>query len=115
MARNEAWKSVARSRYWREDEARAVIEAWKQSGETVAGFCRWNGIAAARLSRWRARLDAPTEVKFHPVRLVHDPSVRGRAEIELTLPGGVAVRLAPGFAAEDLRRVLAVLGVGVGC
>jgi hypothetical protein len=115
MARNEAWKRAARSLYWREDEARAVITAWKQSGETVAEFCRANGVAAARLSRWLVRLEGPTDVRFHPVRLIPDSSVRGRAEIEVALSGGVAVRLAPGFDAEDLRRVLAVLGVGVGC
>jgi hypothetical protein len=92
-----------------------VIEAWKQSGESVVRFCRANGVAPARLSRWRARLDGPADVQFHPVRLSHESSVQAGSEIEVTLADGVGVRLAPGFSSEDLRRVLVVLGVGVAC
>lgn len=113
MARNETWREAARSRYWREAEARAVIDAWRHGGETLAEFCRANGVAYRRVSRWLARLDRPPAVAFHPVRLT--PEVEAGAEIEVGVPGGVMVRLAPGFDAEDLRRVLAVLGVVPGC
>jgi hypothetical protein len=113
MARSEAWRDAARSRYWREAEARVVVEAWRRSGETLVGFCRANGVASARVSRWLARLDRPPAVPFHPVRLTQE--VTARAEIEVEVPGGVTVRLAPGFDAEEFRRVLAVLGVGPGC
>lgn len=113
MARSEAWRDAARSRYWREAEAREVVEAWRHSGETLAGFCRTNGLAAARVSRWLARLETPPEVPFHPVRLTQE--VMAGAEIEVEVPGGVTVRLGPGFDAEEFRRVLAVLGVGPRC
>ena len=69
MARKEAWREAARSRYWRETEARVVIDAWKRGSDTLAGFCRANGVATARVSRWLARLDRPSAVPFHPVRL----------------------------------------------
>jgi hypothetical protein len=115
MARKEAWREAARCRYWREAEARAVIKAWRLSGETLAGFCRAHGVARARLTRWIARLGrpAPAPVPFLPVR-VTETAATG-AEIEVDVPGGVTVRLGPGFDTDELRRVLSVLGVGPQC
>ena len=115
MARMAGWRRAAGSGYWREDDARAVIEAWRGSGDSVAGFCRANGIAAARVSRWLARLDAAEPVRFHPVRVTHEVDAAARAGIEVELPGGVTVRLPPGFAVEDFRRILGALGSGSGC
>jgi transposase-like protein len=44
------------SRPWSEDEARGVIDAWRESGETVAAFARREGLAAHRVYWWRGRL-----------------------------------------------------------
>ena len=115
MARNEGWKRAARSRYWREEDARSIIAAWRRSGDSLPGFCRANGLAAVRVSRWLARLDGPEPVQFHPVRLTHEPAAAAPADIEVDLPGGITVRLPPGFAVEDLRRILGALGPGAGC
>ena len=115
MARSEAWQRAVRLRYWHEDDARAVIEAWRGSGDSLSGFCRANGLVAARVSRWLARLDGPEAMQFHPVQLTHEPTVAAAAEIEVDLPGGITVRLPPGFAVEDLRRILGALGSGAGC
>ena len=114
MASTEAWKRAARSSYWREEDARAVIEAWRRSGDSLSAFCRANGFAAARVSRWLGRLDGAESVQFHPVRLTHEPTA-APADIEVELPGGITVRLPPGFAVEDLRRILGALGPGAGC
>jgi hypothetical protein len=55
------------------------------------------------------RLEAQESVRFHAVRLV-----QRRAEpeglIEIELADGHRVRVSRGFEAEDLRRVLQVLG-----
>ena len=41
---------------WTEDDARGVLDAQRQSGESIAAFGRRHGIAAARLYWWKKRL-----------------------------------------------------------
>jgi hypothetical protein len=118
MARKTGVTEVAARPYWREAEARTVVEAWRNSGESLSGFARRHGVDPGRVARWAARLErASTPVRFHPVRLArlreHDDG--GGAAIEIHLVGGQRVRVAPGFQAEDLRRVLAVLQPGTPC
>jgi hypothetical protein len=65
-----------------------------------------------RVSRWASRLDKSEAavLRFHPVRVAGDDADgRGDACIDIEVGHGRRVRVAPGFAAEDLRRVLAVL------
>jgi hypothetical protein len=109
---------VAALRYWRVAEAGLVVEAWRRSGETLRRFAERYGIQVRRLSRWASELEREEEaVQFHPVRLVEAAEVGGRGgePIEIELEGGCTVRVGPGFAAEDLARVLTVLGVEAGC
>lgn len=116
-AKDAAVARVARLRYWRARDARVVVEAWRESGETRAAFARRHGIEPKRLSRWVAELEGPGEaVRFHPVRLVEAarPDERGEP-IEIVLGDGCSVRVPAGFAAEDLERVLRVLAGGAPC
>ena len=109
MARKTDVTEVVERPYWREAEARVVVEAWRTSGEALVGFARRYGIEPGRVARWAARLEgAATPMRFHPVRLAEGAPGAGEA-IEIHLAGGRRVRVAPGFQAEDLRRVLAVL------
>jgi hypothetical protein len=107
--------SVARAaalRYWRSAEARVVVDAWKRSGEGVGAFAQRYGIRPRRLRRWAKRLDEAAEpVRFHAVRVVHRSEVgaRGAASLEIVLGEGLRVRVASGFEAQDLERVLDVL------
>lgn len=106
---------IARSRYWREAEARAVIRSWQRSGEPLCGFARGYGLKPRRIARWVSQLDgaAATEVRFHPIRLVDSEQGRqaasGREAIEVVLENGRRVRVPEGFTAEGLRRVLTVV------
>lgn len=114
MARRSAVKQVAGSRYWRESDARVLVEAWRGSGETLTGFARRQGVQPRRLARWAGRLEGARgdAVRFHRVRLVGrdvDAESRSGASIEIQLAGGQLVRVPRGFEAEELRRVLAVL------
>lgn len=114
MSANGELRGVTRSRYWREEDARVVVDAWRASGETVAEFSRTHGIASERLARWAARLGDPA-VRFHPVRLTPEPEGRGAGVIEIELRDGTIVRLPTGFAIEDLRRILSVVALGTAC
>lgn len=116
---------VASLRYWRASDAAVVVEAWGRSGEGLSAFARRHEIDARRLSRWAKELGGSEEpekpVTFHPVRLVgargleREVGEPGGAPLEIVLGGGCTVRVAPGFAAEDLARVLEVLGAGAAC
>lgn len=109
---------VARKRYWRATDARVVVDAWRRSGEKPEDFAERRGIHPRRLRRWVSALEEPAvPARFYAVRLVHAVETESRADaaLELVLGEGLTIRVAPGFAAEDLARVLEVLGVGAGC
>ena len=116
MAKETDIAAVVGRRYWREAEARVVVEAWRTSGESLAGFARRHGLGAPRIAWWARRVDGrpPAPVRFHPVRLA-TPDGGGGAAIEIHLVGGHRVRVPPGFPAADLQRVLAVLDAGTPC
>jgi len=118
MAKKAGIAEVVARPYWREVEARRVVEAWRNSGESLAGFARRHRIDPGRVGRWAARLESEAEpVRFHPVRLARraEPGDGGGAAIEIDLVGGQRVRVGPGFQAADLHRVLAVLDPGTPC
>jgi transposase-like protein len=118
MGRKAEVRLVAERRYWREAEARVLVEAWQSSGETPSEFARRHGVEPRRLARWVSRLQGAGEepLHFHAVRLVESPAEAGDgAPIEIQLSGGRRVRVPRGFEAEDLRRVLAVLEAAAPC
>jgi len=118
MSRRSEVAQVSRRGYWREAEARVMVEAWRSGGETLSEFAARYGVDPKRIARWASRLQRrrPEAVRFHPVRLVGvEPGKGSGSAIEIRLGGGRRVRVARGFDAEDLRRVLAVLEPGTRC
>lgn len=112
MRRTRELAGLANRSYWREDDARRVVKAWHESGEAVSRFAGRLGLDPKRVSRWASRLERPQDatVRFHPVRVADGDAVgRREACIEIAIGHGRCVRVPPGVAAEDLRRVLAVL------
>ena len=111
MARGADVLQVAQRRYWREPEARMLVEAWRSSG---AGLARRHDFDPRRLARWVRRFEADESVRFHAVQLVQRrPESEGPIEIEVA--DGRRVRLPRGFEEEDLRRLLRVLGEAATC
>lgn len=95
--------------YWREADARAVLEAWKRSGLSLARFARARAIPLSKLHRWKRRLgQGAVALAFHPVEV--RPAAPGGAgasgAIELVVRGGRRVAVGPGFDAEVLREVV---------
>ena len=114
MVREAEIREVAQRRYWREAEARVVVEAWRSSGEGLARFARRHDVRPNRLGWWVRRFGSQSQVRFHAVRLVQRrPESDGAIEIELK--GDRRVRVPRDFEAEDLRRVLEVLGEAATC
>ncbi len=112
MSTKDRIAEVTRRAYWREADARVIVDAWRESDETLARFAQRHGVHRGRVSRWAGRLGSaePVPVRFHPVRVASVAAAdhRGSASIEIALASGRCVRVAPGFDAEDRRRVLAV-------
>lgn len=116
-----AMRTASRKGYWRERDARLVVDAWRASGRSIEEFATAHGLVGRRVSRWARRLGEPgpgvstrrpaaTKLHFHPVELVGggERPVRGGV-IEVEAADGWRVRVPSGFAVEDLARVLDVL------
>jgi hypothetical protein len=116
MRRTRGLTKLAGRSYWREDDARRIVDGWRQSGEPVSVFAARLGVHPRRVSRWARRLaGGPQEAfRFVPVRVADDRR-EGRPSIDIELGHGRLVRVAAGFAADDLRRVLAVLEERMPC
>jgi hypothetical protein len=113
-------RQTAKRGYWREADARVLIEAWRSSGEPLTRFARRHGVRRRRLARWLSRLEraGSRQLNFVPVRVVAPESALGNgvgAAIEIQLARGVRVRVPGGFAPEDLRSVLSVLAESTPC
>jgi transposase-like protein len=95
----------------KERQWRRWIAQWQTSGLSVRGFCDRHGLATPSFYAWRSRLqqraaDTPAVVA---VQVMADaPPVQGSA-LELVLADGRIVRVAPGFDAATLRRLLTAL------
>ena len=118
MARREQeFRKAAGRAYWREADARIVVEAWRASGEPMAAFCRRYDLRTNRLSRWLKRLEGDgrettAAISFLPVR-VRDGALRegrsGSSVIVVRLGGELCVEITEGFDGATLRRVLEAL------
>ena len=111
--KRDGLREVAKRGYWREADARALIEAWRSSGETLARFAQRYSVGRSRLTRWLKRLEGTAPMVLHPVRLVADATSAssGDGPIEIQLADGRCVRVPHDFRSDDLRRVLTVLTV----
>ena len=96
---------------WSEAEAAGRVEAWRASGLSLAAWCRHEGLRYERLRRWRQQLERTRkrrrDPQLLPVQLV-EPENSPHA-LELELPRGLRLRVAAGFDATALARLLGEL------
>src|SRR4051812_28601384 len=93
------------------------VGRWQRSGRGAEEFAEREGFKPKRLVWWRWKLrSAPPapELRFLPVHVVE--SVAGPpgagAALEVVLPNGRVVRVAPGFDPAMLERVLSIASGG---
>ena len=98
----------------------ALLGEFRRSGLTQAEFCRRRNIS---LHSFRKHLYSPrpshderpsamADRPFLPVTILPDPTASApapRSHLELVLPDGRRIAVAPGFDVDTLRRLLAVL------
>lgn len=115
MAQQE--RTDAKWRYWRR-----MIEAWRNSDESVRGFCRCHGLSEPSFYSWRRRIEAAEQVEASPafaeVRLTEAAAPAGAStddRVELALGSGDRLYVGANVSAEHLRRVLTVVREVGGC
>jgi len=106
-----------KERFWRQ-----VIRRWHKSGLSAGAFCLENGLSQGSLYAWRrilAQRDAES-IPFAQVHVVADESSQplspsGGAAFELVLANRRVLRIATGFDATTLRRLLPLLEEDAPC
>jgi hypothetical protein len=87
------------------------LEHFRRSGLTVADFCDREGISVASFYAWKRRLVTdPAPAAAPRFVLVHVVASPPSAPVELLLPSGLVLRLAPGVDLAWLRQLLGLLG-----
>ena len=92
---------------------RTIVERWRRSGLSAAGYCRRVGIRTRRLLYWKRVLGVKTvrgvrRARLAPVQVV-DLGVAAGASIEVVLAGGERLVVQEGVTPELLRDVLTAL------
>jgi transposase-like protein len=97
---------------WTEDEARAVLAAWAESGQSGAEFARARGLVAQRLFWWRRRFarSALSAAAFVP--MVANPlAALGSVALVVTTASGARIEVFE-VDASTAAWVAAVIGGG---
>ncbi len=88
-----------------------------RSGETVAAFCRRRRLCVPHFYWWKKRLGEAAATRFVEVKSAAPmpiaPGAAGDSRVEVRLGNGRSLLVGPGFDAEHLRALLAVVESGV--
>lgn len=93
----------------KEQQWRRLIAQWQRSGLSAAAFCARHHLNTATFYAWRntlQRRDAAA-TPFVPIHVLADPPPIHL--LEVVLPDGRRVRVAPGFDPTTLRQLLTLL------
>lgn len=113
-----------KERYWRD-----VVQLWQRSGQSVRVFCAEHHLSEPSFYAWRRVItsrDRPTpddnrdnpdhapRPSFVPVRVTPEASrttatLLTTGSLELVIGAGRVLRVPPGFDANTLRQLLAIL------
>ncbi len=108
---------AARQKRWTSSVAGDVLDAWRESGQSLATFAGRHDLAYARLLRWRTRLSRGTQDParpplFLPVSIKPDVTTEvapGSSSIEIVVRGDRRVRVGVGFDGSTVARVVELL------
>ena len=89
---------------------RRLASEQSRSGQSVKAFCREHGLCRPYFFVWKKRLEEDTPTKFLEVQVTgRVPSTSGDAAVEIRLQNGRSLMVRPGFEAEHVRALLAVV------
>jgi len=107
MAKRATRRRADREQFWSD-----LIGRQQRSGQSIREFCDAEGVSQPSFFSWRKRLRAQNgqpQSRFLPVQIEMPRSLTSGGRIEIQLTDGITVRVEPGFDAQALRDVLAVL------
>jgi len=114
--RKDSGKGTALQKtYWREADAREVLDLWRRSGKNLSAFAQAHGLCRNRLARWRDRLgEEAITPQFHEVRLLGPVDRVASTDepaggIEIVVSGGRRVVVRSGFDPALLAEVVQAL------
>lgn len=95
---------------------RKVVAEQARSGENVTAFCRKRRLCVPHFYWWKKRVGEATATKFVEVKLPVPtpvpPGMAGDSRLEVRLGNGRSLLVGPGFDAEHVRALLAVMESG---
>jgi hypothetical protein len=93
---------------------RKLVAEQARSGETVAAFCRSRRLCVPHFYWWKKRLGESAATKFVEVKLLSPTPQMGTGDrrVEVRLGNGRSLLVGPGFDAEHVRALLAVMESG---
>ncbi len=89
---------------------RRLVSEQTRSGQTVKAFCHERGLCRPYFFVWKKRLEEDTPAKFLEVQVTeHGPNAPDDPSVEIRLKNGRSLMVRPGFDAEHVRALLAVV------
>lgn len=89
---------------------RKLVSEQARSGQTVKAFCRERGLCRPYFFVWKKRLEEDTPARFLEVQVRERvPSASSDSNVEIRLQNGRSLMVRPGFDAEHVRTLLAVV------
>ena len=89
---------------------RKLVSEQVRSGQSVKAFCREHGLCRPYFFVWKKRLQEGPPTKFLEVQVTGGvPSTSAEAGVEIRLKNGRSLMVRPGFDAEHVRALLAVV------
>ena len=102
-------KALARKKRWHQDDAAALLSAWRTRGGTLTDFARLVGCGYARLQRWSKQLDAVEPAIEDGPRFIEVRARPTAQPFEVVVDGAV-IRVPADFEPASLRRLLTIFG-----
>lgn len=89
---------------------RRLVSEQTRSGQTVTAFCREHGLSRPYFSAWKKKLQKSATTTFLEVQVTERaPSTFSDGSVEIRLQNGRSLMVRPGFDAEHVRALLAVV------
>lgn len=107
MGKDQETRASDQRQFWE-----MAIETHRESGLSVAAFCKNEGITEAAFYYWRKKLrqnSCGSAGQDTPAFIEVKVPDRSGLSLELLLTSGNTLRIAPGFDDQSLRDVLSVL------
>ena len=104
---------VQRRRRFSQEEAQLLVGEYEGSGLTRQAFCAGRGLSVAALDKYRRRYRAVAAEagvrRLVAVEVTSGAASKGSGALWVELANGRRIEVCPGFDAETLERLLAVL------